>query len=34
MDGYAPRLTEWTGQEKYLEPGYGHGHGYIIFLEI
>ena len=34
MDGYSPRLTGWTGQEKSLEPGYGHGHGYIIFLDI
>ena len=34
MDGYSPRLTGWSGQEKSLEPGYGHGHEYIIFLDI
>ena len=34
MDGYSPRLTGWAGKEKSLEPGYGNGHGYIIFLDI
>ena len=34
IDGYSPRLTGWNGQDKSLEPGYGNGHGYIIFLDI
>ena len=29
-DGYIPWLSEWTGWEKSIEPGYGHGHGYKI----
>ena len=29
-DGYIPWLSGRTGWEKYIEPGYGHGHGYKI----